>query len=162
MKYGIEWFEATDPEENKEFLKKMEERFNHELLGGKHWFFEELMGQEESAINTSDLKKMTGGVNQFWGVRMPIMAAEESGEVLKAISKLERFLYAHFEDYDDATCWDIHVHTDRDDYDSLVNDLTKEMADLMIAMGALMNRYGVDPYNVDAAIKDKLSKERTV
>ena len=91
-----------------------------------------------------DLKEKTMTVNTHWGSRMPLMACEECGELIQAISKLERKLFAH-KPFDD-------------EYDHLI----EEIGDVFLTMGALMNRYCISAIDIEKAIDSKLSEERTV
>ena len=79
------------------------------------------------------------------------MAAEEAAEFIQAVSKLERKLYAREELADNS----INVDTEMD-------NLIEEMADTMIVIGALMNRYGIDAEDIIDALCDKLLQERTM
>ena len=95
-------------------------------------------------MTVKDLKEKTASVNEHWGNRMPLMACEECGELIQAVSKMERRLAAH-------------VAFDKE-YDNLV----EEIGDVFITMGALMNRYCVSAEDISKAIDSKLSEERTV
>lgn len=92
----------------------------------------------------SELKERTKPVNDHWESRMPLMACEECGELIQAISKLERKLYA------------------KKPYDLEYQNLVEEIGDLFITVGALMNRYCITPEEISKAMDDKLSEERTV
>ena len=98
-----------------------------------------------------EIKMVTGSVNRHWKERMPLMAAEEAAEFIQAVSKLERKLYAREELADNS----INVDTEMD-------NLIEEMADTMIVIGALMNRYGIDAEDIIDALCDKLLQERTM
>ena len=91
-----------------------------------------------------DIKEKTLPVNVRWGNRMPLMACEECGELIQAVSKLERKLFVH-KSFDD-------------EYDHLI----EEIGDVFLTMGALMNRYCISAIDIEKAIDSKLSEERTV
>lgn len=91
-----------------------------------------------------DIKEKTLPVNVHWGSRMPLMACEECGELVQAISKLERKLFAN-ESFDE-------------EYDHLI----EEIGDVYLVMGALMNHYCISAIDIEKAIDSKLSEERTV
>ena len=97
-------------------------------------------------MTTLELKNMTTCVNLHWGNRMPLMAAEECGEFVQAVSKLERKLYAHLQS--PIECVDELDH------------LAEEMGDVFIVIGALANRYGILATDIEEAITSKLSEER--
>ena len=104
-------------------------------------------------MTLEDIKKVTVPVQRRWGERMPLMAAEEAGEYIQAISKLERKRY-----------WK-KGETPRVNggaMDSSINQLVEEMGDVLIGMGALANRYNIGADEIAYAIARKLSEERTV
>ena len=83
------------------------------------------------------LKDDLRGVNRHWGDKMPMMTMEEAGELIQAISKLERS-----EDLDPE----------------LVDGVVTEMADVLIAVGALGYRYGISLNDVLNKVNEKLNK----
>lgn len=89
-----------------------------------------------------DIKKETVPVQSRWGERMPLMACEECGELIQAISKLERKLHA------------------KKSYDHEYQNLVEEIGDLFITVGALMNRYCITPEEINKAMDDKLNEDR--
>ena len=95
-------------------------------------------------MSYKELKAQTRSVNDHWGCRMPLMACEECGELIQAVSKLERKLFA------------------KKPFDEEYDHLKEEIGDVFITMGALMNHYCIDPDDITKAMDDKLSQERTV
>lgn len=82
----------------------------------------------------------TAGVARFWDDKMPMMAMEECGELIQAVSKRER--YANFKQMTEVT------------HQALVT----EMGDVMISIGALMSRYGIGLDELEDYIGEKLGK----
>lgn len=75
-------------------------------------------------------------VAKFWGDRMPMMAMEECGELIQAISKDERYRNTFTED-----------------------KLLEEMADVVISIYALMALRELTPEDLQVKIDAKLSKK---
>lgn len=75
-------------------------------------------------------------IAKFWGDKMPMMAMEECGELIQAISKFER----------DAS-------------DEHRENLEKEMADVLISIGALAKHYDIDIPGIMEDIKLKTEKK---
>ena len=84
-------------------------------------------------------------INDFWGDLMPMMAMEEAGEFIQAVSKFER--YKKLTPFPEQ--WDRFTKLD---------DVIKEMADLIIAMEALCARYDIDLDDLEHAIEEKLDR----
>lgn len=80
-------------------------------------------------------------VNDYWGDQMPMMAMEEAGEFIQAVSKMER----------NRVPLDLY-------YESSKENLIKEMADMMISMKALTFRYDIEDDEIFEAIDKKLEK----
>lgn len=101
----------------------------------------------KAIVDRFDDDRVYEEINDYWDDQMPMMAMEEAGEFIQAVSKLERAL----KDKDDP------------DYDIIVNmakdNLAIEMADMHISMGALMVRYEMEKMTIDEAINNKLSKK---
>ena len=87
------------------------------------------------AADTESVK----GVNDYWEYHMPICAMEECAELIKEISKIER-----------ARDHSLNVY---------YGNLRREMADVIISIAALCERYGIDPNHVNEAIDEKLSRK---
>lgn len=94
------------------------------------------------------LYKSFHDVNKHWGNLMPMMAMEEAGEFIQAISKIER--YRATEDYN--PCDDILDEMNR-------SALMKEAADIYIAIGALGYRYGFSWDDIERLVDKKLEKK---
>lgn len=109
--------------------------------------------EEEKKIKMTldKIKEMTEPVWLHWRERMPLMAAEEAGEFIQAVSKLERKLWARDIEGNDL------VRTEAE-YDHVI----EEMGDVLIVIGALANRYSITADEIEKAIRDKLSEERTM
>lgn len=102
----------------------------------------------EYVLTLQKLKDITKPVQIRWGGKVPLMAAEEAGEYIQAISKLERHLSA---------CAGNPANCNEE-----MHNLIEEMGDVLITMGNLMNRYKIAPAEVAEAVKSKLKEERTV
>lgn len=85
-------------------------------------------------MTLKELLYATIDVNGHWGDRMPMMAMEEMAELTQALSKKERNPYKY----------------------SSTKDIEEEMRDVLICIGALMNRYDISPNEIEQAIKEKL------
>lgn len=79
--------------------------------------------------------KATKGVADFWGQQMPMLVMEEAGELIQAISKVER-------GKEDA-----------------MENLMREMADMYISLEALSYHYGIGPSIIADYIGEKLNKK---
>lgn len=107
----------------------------------------------------------TGKVNEYWGDKMPLMCAEEAGELIQAISKVERTRVG----FDKCVAIEIEELFKRDDCDKIIDEynehcdamenLKKEMADMWITLGVLMNRYKIDYDQVERLVEKKLEKK---
>ncbi len=86
-------------------------------------------------------KKDVEAVANFWGRNMPMMACEEMAECIQAISKLERSLNFGSE------------------LNNLYDNLTKEIADVYISLGAISAIYGITDKDIQEAVDNKLKKE---
>ena len=95
-------------------------------------------------MQIAEMNERIEGVAAFWGDLMPIMSVEEAGEFIQAVSKIER---ARKRFKNDAMT--------RHEVDSL----TKEMADLLICMSALVAHYGIEADDIQEAMEVKLAKE---
>jgi NTP pyrophosphatase (non-canonical NTP hydrolase) len=96
-----------------------------------------------NSIVTDVTYEKVDDVNRYWGNLMPMMAMEEAGELIQAISKYERSI----------------PFKDRETYKK---KLIEEMADVYISMAALRIKYDIDTDNVDSAINEKLNKKYCV
>ena len=93
-----------------------------------------------------DMMKAAKDINDYWKTLMPMMCAEEAGELIQAISKVERTV----EGFETAIAMDWRELAENEEatakYEAHVNaviDLRKEMADMCITLMVLMNRYNI-------------------
>lgn len=107
--------------------------------------------EKKTKMTLDKIKEMTEPVWLHWRERMPLMAAEEAGEFIQAVSKLERKLWARDIEGDDS------VRTEAE-----YSHVIEEMGDVLIVIGALANRYSITADEIEKAIRDKLSEERTM
>ena len=107
------------------------------------------MKYRSNTMTILNVKELAEDVNLRWGSRMPLMAAEEAGEFIQAVSKLERKLYSP----QSGRTYDIEEE---------MNNLVEEMGDVLIVIGALLNKYGIPVVDVEEAITNKLAEEREV
>ena len=96
-------------------------------------------------------------VDEFWGLRMPMMAMEEAGEFIQAISKMQRAL-------DEGIA--VQQKNDKEVKNaSLIQigkrrkELSEEIGDMYISLMAIMNHYGVTCEEVNEYVDKKLSKK---
>ena len=86
-------------------------------------------------------------VASHWTFRMPMMAMEECGELIQAISKFERnseFRETNSEQF----VWAGHK----------LENVIEEMADVFISCSALCHQYGISEDDIIEAIEKKLQK----
>lgn len=83
-----------------------------------------------------DVKKV-GEISNYWGDRMPMMAMEEAGELIQAISKVER----------------------KKTYEAKEN-LVEEIRDMYISLMALQYRYGITVSDIQGAINEKINMKK--
>ena len=87
-------------------------------------------------------------VANHWTFRMPMMAMEECGELIQAISKFERS--STFRETDnDKFVWD----------GTKIENIIEEMADVFISCSALCHQYGISEDDIIEAIEKKLQKK---
>lgn len=82
--------------------------------------------------------KKTKHVEQFWGDRMPMMAMEECGELIQAISKIER----------------------KGRKPQQMANLYEEIRDMYISLAAIQHHYGVRFDTIGEMIDDKLNTKK--
>lgn len=85
--------------------------------------------------NGDKYDKLIEEVYNYWNDMMPMMAMEEAGEFIQAVSKIERV-----------------------NAEDTKNNLIEEMADMMISIKALTFRYGIEDDEIMKAIDKKLKK----
>lgn len=95
-------------------------------------------------------------VDEFWGLRMPMMAMEEAGEFIQAISKMQRSLddgiAAQKNDNKVKNAMLVQIGKRR-------KELSEEIGDMYISLMAIMNHYGVTCEEVNEYVDKKLSKK---
>ena len=89
-------------------------------------------------------------VEKYWKDLVPVMVGEEVGELLQCVSKYERFLKKVDGDID---------YDGSPEESELMNNMEKEIADLFIIIGALIKRYGLDPFSIKIYMDKKLDKK---
>lgn len=137
----------NDSLENRRKLIEIKEKKYRDLLDKYESVLSELEAYELQAEESNDYQEDFREVALYWGRMMPMMAMEEAGEFIQAISKYERYL----SDEDDLY--------DHQKGKELINNITKEMADMIISIGALMYKYNINDDRVEKALEEKLSKE---
>lgn len=95
-----------------------------------------LLGSDIEIYEFEDFTHEYNEIAKFWGDKMPMMAMEECGEMIQSISEFER----------DAS-------------DEHRENLEKEMADVLISIGALAYHYGIDIIGIMEDIKEKTEKK---
>ncbi len=87
-------------------------------------------------------------VSKNWTFRMPMMAMEECGELIQAISKFERS--SEFRETNNGKfVWN----------GTKIDNVIEEMADVFISCSALCHQYGITEEDVVQAIDKKLMKK---
>lgn len=87
-------------------------------------------------------------IAEFWGAQMPMNTCEEAGELIQAISKVER--EAKFGEGPDSEA-----------YNEKIKILIKEIADMQISLIALEKHYGIDVKDVNADLERKLKLHKS-
>ncbi len=82
-------------------------------------------------------------VTDYWQNLMPMNTCEEAGELVQAISKMER---------------EIKCKCRKEKIRDLKEELSKEIADMYISLRALMFYYGIEEDTIDRLAEKKLSK----
>lgn len=95
-------------------------------------------------------KKHALKVSNWWGDDYPLMACEEFGELMMAVSKVER---SDSVVRKSRYTWNYTVGDDE-----LRSNLVKELADVAIAVEVLAYRYSITDDELNAAIKEKLAR----
>lgn len=84
-----------------------------------------------------DARKISD-VNRHWGDKMPMMAMEEAGELIQAISKMER----------------------KKDDPKVRENLVNEIRDMYISLMALQDQYGINMVEINKKIDRKLNMKK--
>ena len=92
-----------------------------------------------------DKEKVTNNL-KYWGDLFPMMAMEECGELIQAISKMERFKSGHLPKYADHEM-------------SYKEDLLEEIRDVYMVLATLQVLYGIEDEDVQKAINEKIDRK---
>lgn len=98
-------------------------------------------------MNKEELRFKCIDVAGYWGDKMPMMAMEEAGELIRAISKLER-----------SQSDGVRNTLGMAEYKQARKNLVDEIGDMFISLTALMEHYNIDDEEVDKRIETKLNK----
>ena len=117
----------------------------------------------EITISRNILEK-TEDVHKFWDSQMPLNLCEECGELITAVSKMERI----FSVYNNTLTKEMFEPTDWENLDIRHSAaLTKpkqsvidEMGDVIISILALCARYDIDINDIEKRIHFKLSMKK--
>ena len=94
-------------------------------------------------------KKQALKIANWWGDKYPLMACEECGELMQAISKAERSEPERKSRY---------TGNYRIQDEEVRKNLVKELADVAIAIEVLAYRYDITDEELNLAIRSKLNK----
>lgn len=95
-------------------------------------------------------KKQALKIANWWGDKYPLMACEECGELMQAVSKVER------SNPERKSRYTMNYQVKDED---LRENLIKELADVAIAIEVLSYRYDITDEELNLAIKAKLNKK---
>lgn len=84
-----------------------------------------------------EILRKTSEVNNYWGDKMPLMACEEAGEFIQAISKVER----------------------KENWKTREN-LAEEIRDMFISCFCIMYRYGFSISEIEDMVWAKLNTKK--
>lgn len=98
-------------------------------------------------MNKEELRFKCIDVAGYWGNKMPMMTMEEAGELIQAISKLER-----------SQSDGVRNTLEMAEYKQARKNLVDEIGDMFISLTALMEHYNIDDEEVDKRIETKLNK----
>ena len=94
-------------------------------------------------------KKKALKISNWWGDKYPLMACEEFGELIQAVSKVERAGIDKKSRY---------THNYQVPDENLRQQLVKELADVAIAIEVLAYRYDIKDEEINEAIKEKTNR----
>lgn len=106
-----------------------------------------LYSRKEKIMNKEELRFKCIDVAGYWNDKMPMMTMEEAGELIQAISKMER-----------CQSDGIRNTLEMAEYKQTRKNLVEEIGDMFISLTALMEYYNIDDEEVDKRIKTKLNK----
>lgn len=98
-------------------------------------------------LNSLEFYKKCSEVQEHWGHQMPMMVMEEAGELIQAISKLQRA--THCEDYDERNC------------EEKEQALIEEIGDMYISLMALEMYLDIPDIRdrIGKRVEEKLNKK---
>lgn len=108
-------------------------------------FKDEKVETTKTTIDKIELGKAIKDVANYWNDLLPIMLMEECAELQQAVSKFERYL-------------NVEVTSESRER-ALRSNITKEMADVQIAMLAYCEYFGIKPEDIFKATDEKLRKK---
>ena len=108
-------------------------------------FKDEKVETTKTTIDKIELGKAIKDVANHWNDLLPIMLMEECAELQQAVSKFERYL-------------NVEVTSESRER-ALRSNITKEMADVQIAMLAYCEYFGIKPEDIFKATDEKLRKK---
>lgn len=118
------------------------------------------MSRYEFMLDEREIEKVV----LHWSTKTGIMAMEEAGELIQAISKKERSLdnLMYVYDFDEneeliASVEDIEQADERDNEAS--KNLVEEIGDMYITLAMIQRRYSIDQEDIQKRIDHKLSKK---
>ena len=97
-------------------------------------------------MKDAEFVSKVAGVADYWGPQMPMMAMEEAGEFIQAISKMERFYKIEGGD-------NVGIEYD------LRKSLIDEIGDILISVKALQYHYRINDDEINNRIETKLNKK---
>jgi len=123
-------------------------------------------------LDENVMKKITS-VEEFWGDQMPLNLSEETGELLTAVSKFERYSKKAAQDmpgdvkyiHDPSIFNIVRTVSDikkifTDEYFEKRQAIIDEMGDVIICILALAVRYSIDVDDIENRITEKLNQEK--
>lgn len=110
--------------------------------GGGDW--DEALEYASDILKSREILKYTDGVSDFWREQMPMNTMEEMGELIQAISKLERYIHRYMSGYNP------------EEYMERMDAVETEMADVIIAVLALSHWYNMDQADILKKMEKKL------
>ena len=108
--------------------------------------------EDQYMINLTNLNEgLFKKVAYYWNEDMPMMTMEECGELIKALSKYEKFVKRSHPDMKQDEI--------EEKYEKLRDDLMGEIRDVYIALEAIKILYGIDDNVLNELIEKKLNKK---
>ena len=97
-----------------------------------------------------DFKKI-GEIANHWGDKMPMLVMEEAGELIQAVSKMERAT----QDSKNGSWTDEEFER----YSSAYDNLVEEIRDMYISLHVLQYLYGISDATIEDAINSKIDRK---